>query len=126
MATKTPKYTPHVLFGIFCEPLGKVTILFPRIYSGILILSYNSYTIISMHKAMINVKNILYFLLIVALFSVFLNRFGIPACEDLLRQDVVFKESHSVNMESPAITICMVFSVLNTKHFDLIFIKKLS
>ena len=64
-----------------------------------------------MHKAMPKVKNILHFLLIVALFSVFLDKFGIPAYKDLLRQDAVFKESHSVNMDSPAITICMVFSV---------------
>ena len=44
------------------------------------------------------VKNILYFLLIVALFSVFLNRFGIPAYHDLLRD--AFQKKKSVWREN--------------------------
>ena len=62
------------------------------------------------------VKNILHFLLILALFSVFLDKFGIPAYKDLLRQDVVVKESHSVKMDPPAITVCMVCHISCSEH----------
>ena len=62
--------------------------------------------IFTMLKGILKFKNILYIIISLVLFSIYLINFGIPAYQSLLREDVVFKESPDMNMNSPSITIC--------------------
>ena len=70
------------------------------------ILKINIGRIFTMLKGILKFKNIIYISISLVLFSIFLINFGIPAYQSLLREDVVFKESPDMNMNSPSITIC--------------------
>ena len=61
-----------------------------------------------MLRKVVELKNIFHFFICLILLSIFLNQFGIPAYKNLIKQDVVFKETRDVQIESPSITVCIV------------------